>query len=110
MNSIELKLLISDVDKELKPLLEKKNKLTQRLRTVESVEFIRINKITKEKVQRCDNEWMPWLGDVYKFGEWCKDNTDKPWCCWNGVLYLTSEIQNGRMARDAVGRYEDLTS
>jgi hypothetical protein len=110
MNSIELKGLIVDLEEELKPLLEKKSDLTRRLKRAESVEFIQINKITRDNVQRCDDDGIPWLGDVFRFGEWCKTNSSKPWCCWNGTLYLTSEIQNGRMALDAVGRYEDLTS
>ena len=108
MDSTKLKSLIAEVDEEMRPLLEMKASLSRQLMKAESEDFIRANKITKSNVQHCDGDDLPRFGIIYKFGEWCEKFSDKPWCCWNGALYQTSEIIRGRIARDAPGRYEDL--
>jgi hypothetical protein len=101
---------IKELEGKLKPLLELKAARARQLGAEKSRMFIKNHGITKESVQLCDDDGMPWMGDVYKFGRWCKENSTKPWCCWNGLLYKTQEIIAGRMERNALGRYEDLPS
>lgn len=93
---------------EMEPLQQEMVRLKRALQKAESLEFIRVNKITKSSVQLSDGEDLPWMGDVWQFGKWLKDNSDKPWCAWNGLIYQSSEIINGRMSRDAVGRVVDI--
>ena len=108
MNSSILRSKIQQIDEQLKPLMQEKSRLNSELGKLESEEFIAINGITKEQVEDSDGEGVPWLGTFIKFGEWLHEHSDKPWCAWNGYLYQSSEIINGRMSRDPVGRYEDL--
>ena len=101
---------INELDQKLRPLIELKTLRMKQLDTEKSKMFIKLYGITKESVQRCDDEGMPYFGHINAFGEWLSVNTGKPWCCWNGSLYKTKEIIAGRMERYALGRYEDLSS
>lgn len=101
---------IEELEAKLKSLIELKSKRMRQLDTEKSKLFIQLHIITKYSVQRCDAEGMPYLGHITVFGEWLADNSSKPWCCWNGMLYKTQEIVAGRMERYALGRYEDLSS
>jgi len=108
VNIEELKYLLSSVEEELTYVLKKKHNLVQRINALESAEFIRVNGITLDSIQRCDDDGMPWMGDIHRFSEWCKENTKKPWCCWNGFIYRTDDIQKGRLPSNSVARYEDV--
>ena len=101
---------IEDLENKLKPLLELKHKRVRQLNTEKSKMFIKLHGITKDDVQICDEEGMPYFGTIHVFGEWLSKNSKKQWCSWNGVLYKTQEIIEGRMERWALGRYEDLSS
>ena len=84
------------------------DKIKRKLAKKKSLKFIEENCLTKSQVQRCDDEGVPYFDDVYSFGEWVVENTDKAWLCWNGLIYESSEIVAKRMARDAFGCYRDL--
>ena len=99
---------LKDLDLELNPLLRLKDDLSHQLATAKSVKFIVKNGITKSQVQRCDDEGVPYFGDVYGFGKWMRRNSVKAWCCWNGMLYDSEELAEGRMLRAPIGRYEDV--
>ena len=101
---------IDNINQAMKPLIELKARRIMKLRTEKSKLFIELNSIRKESVQRCDEENMPWFWNINDFGEWLDSNSTKPWCCWNGCLYRTSEIVGGRMDCNATGMYEDLSS
>lgn len=101
---------LEEIELKMQPLRSLMKRRKQQLFSEKSKKFISDNGITKDQVQRCDDEGMPWMGDVYKFGEWMAANSVMPWCCWNGALYKTQEIIAGRMERDALGGYEDLPS
>ena len=107
IESLEKK--IKELQSEIKPLQDIHSHLMRQLDTMKSVQFIKENRITKDKVQRCDDEGGPWFDDIYSFGSWMDEsNSNKHWCCWNGSLYESSEIISGRMMKDPIGRYEDV--
>ena len=108
MEIIEIEDALLALNESISPLLAEKSRLNRLLSNAKSVKFISDNHITKSDVQRCDDEGMQYFGRVDTFGKWLKSNSTKDWCCWNGSLYKTSEIIQGRMARTADGRYEDL--
>ena len=100
---------IKYIQSEIQPLIDIISKRRWQLATMKSVQFIKENRITKDKVQRCDDEGDPWFNDIYSFGSWMDEsNSNKHWCCWNGSLYESSEIISGRMMKDPIGRYEDV--
>ena len=99
---------LESIELQMQPLRSLMSKRKRQLATEKSKKFISDNNIFVEQVQRCDDKGMPWMGDIYKFGEWMVTNSTKPWCCWNGSLYKSQEIIAGRMDRDAIGSYEDL--
>lgn len=108
MSEESLKNKISEISKEINPLLEQRELLNRQLRDVQSVDFIKANDIKKSNVQLSDGDGVPYFGIATKFGEWMVKNSTKKWCEWNGSIYLSSEIERGRMSRDAPGRYSDL--
>lgn len=99
---------IKELDEKIKPLIELKSKRVSQLDKEKSKMFIKLNKITKDCVQHCDDEGVPYFGHIKDFGHWLSTNTSKPWCSWNGCLYQTQEIIAGRMEYNPLGRYEDL--
>lgn len=106
--SIEAK--IAHVEGQLKPLIQQKSELSSMLAKLCSEEFIRVNRITLEDVQRRDSEFCGGVrhGHISNFGEWLKQtNCPKPWCEWNTMLYRTSDIIAGRMP-ESVARLEDV--
>ena len=109
--SIEsLEVELKEIELKIQPLLELQSRRIRQLNTEKSKVFISANSITKDKVQLCDDDGMPWLGTIYAFGEWINENSIKPYCCWNGSIYDSKEIIAGRMARDPIGKYQDLAS
>ena len=76
MNSTDLKQQISEIDERLGSLQNQRRNLSTRLDKINSEEFIRVNHIKKSDVQRCDGAKIPWIGDIYKFGAWIKENSD----------------------------------
>lgn len=101
---------LEEIELKMRPLRSARAELKSQLDGKKSEAFIRDNGITKDQVQRCDDDGMPWMGDIHSFGEWMAANSNKPWCCWNDRLYKSQEIIAGRMARFAVGRYENLSA
>ena len=98
-----------EIKLEIQPLLDLSNKLRRQIATAKSVKFIRDNEIVRSQVQLCSGEDVPYFNDVYSFGAWMRKNSTKPWLCWNGCIYESSEIISGRMMREPLGRYEDIT-
>lgn len=108
MSAEAIKTYIQVLIKEIDSLTRQRYDLQRGLDRLKSLEFIRVNEITKDMVQRCDEDGMPWMGDVYTFGEWCQKNSTKKWCCWNGTICLTDELLKTNSWRTSPGRYEDL--
>lgn len=63
MNSIQnTNLEILNLEKELKPLMERLRQQRSLLSKLESEEFIRVNKITKEDVEFSSDDGKPYFG------------------------------------------------
>jgi len=89
---------IADLESRIKPLASLLEGLRAVKRKEDSVEFVRVNKITKEDVERPDGDDKPWFFDICKFARWMRDNNcQRRFCTWNGRIYFTSDILTGRM-------------
>jgi len=99
---------IADLEARIKPLMSLLEGLRAVKRKEESVEFVRVNKITKEDVERPDWEGRPYLWNIYDFANWMRDNNcQRRFCTWNGRIYFTSDILAGLMP-DTPGLIEDV--
>lgn len=76
-------------------------------RSVHSREFIRVNKIKREDVQRSDDPGMPWWGHIAGFAKWLALNSNKKWACWNGTIYCSHDLIHGRF-ESTPAYYQDL--
>lgn len=99
---------ISEVEAAIKPLSERLESLRRRKREEASRSFIAANNITASDVEMSSGDGKPWFGTVWKFGKWLKDQPkQKPWAEWNGRIYHSVDLMNGRMP-DMPGLAEDL--
>lgn len=97
MNEIQkLELEIEVISSEISSLISKREPLQRRLEDLKSEEFIRVNKITKDQVESPDGHGE-WFGTVWRFGDWLKSHSSKPWAVWNGRIYRSSDLKDGRM-------------
>ena len=108
MNLSDIQKEISALEYELGSVENKRDELKTKLSKAKSQAFITSNQITKDQVEHSSGDGKPWFGEIRRFAHWLEANSDKPWCEWNGLIYQTSEIVAGRMAREATGRYQDL--
>lgn len=104
---IEAEILI--LKEKIKPLTHRLSVLKTQLGRERSKEFIRVNGITLENVEKSDGQDKPFFGHVYKFGHWLEKHSEKPWAEWNGRLYLTSELARGLMDPAACGLLSDVS-
>ena len=108
MKSDDIKLKLDEIGEQLKPLLFLQNRLKRDLAKALSIEFIKVNCLTKDVVQSSNGNDIPWFGYVGTFADWLRSNSTLTWCEWNGTLYRTIDILSGRMPVDAPGKYDDL--
>lgn len=92
---------------ELKPLMARLERLNRERADLESAEFIAANSIRKQDVELCGGEGKPWFGTSWEFGKWLASHSKKVWAEWNGRIYHTTDLVNGRMP-DMKGRTSDL--
>lgn len=72
--------------------------LDRAIRDAESREWITLNSIAPTRVQLSTGEGVPWHGTVHGFAEWIRSQgARKPYAEWNGRIYLTTDLLNGRM-------------
>lgn len=100
---------IAMIDEKLKPLQERRAALERELRRLRSVEFIRVNKVTRDQIEMSSGDGKPYFGHFQSFGKWL-DKTDcqKRFCEWNGEIHSTSEAKQGRFYTHNPGRVEDV--
>jgi len=110
MNVNDIEFVLFEINETLKPLLRQKSELEQKLSKAKSLEWISVNKLTVNDVENSRGESKPWFGTVNSFGEWLSENSRKPYCEWNGLIYETKRIIDGFMDREVSGRFEDLPS
>lgn len=110
MSTVEkLKQEIRPIEVEMKLLNNRLESLCRELRDEESKAFIAANNICVEDVQMSSGEDIPWFGDIWTFTAWMKRKLTHQWMEWNGRIYSTSDLFNGRMP-DVPGRVEHLKS
>ena len=72
---------------------ERRQLLQRQIQTLCSQNFIRDNSITLKDVQVSSGDNIPYHGDRTQYGKWLKaNNITKPYCEWNGWLYMTCDI------------------
>lgn len=108
MNPTEIEASIDELSIELAAIREKENDLVRRIEKAKSIAFIQENNITKDMVVDYDDKSVPHFYHIRVFAYWLKDNSGKPWLCWNGFLYKTSEVLNDKVYLNSIARYEDL--
>lgn len=113
MRSDELRKELDKVERELKPLIERRQRIQNALDDALSREWIAACKVTKDKVMTVkeaeESRGSRWFGDVWTFGKWLKENQcDKPWAEWNGRIYNSEELKAGKLSIEAPGMVEHL--
>jgi len=95
-----LELSIERLGAEHRVMDEKANRLR-------SLDFIASNNIKLKDVELSDGKVS--LGsDILHFGRWLNDNSTKPWCEWNGGIYVTGKVVDGSVVLNATGRMKEL--
>jgi len=83
--------------------------LRKEKRELSSRQFIEEHKPTLDEVEMSSGEGKPYFGHVWAFTHWMKENnTDKRFCEWNEIVYLTSEMLQGRMSQTEFTAIEDI--
>lgn len=81
---------------EIAELIKKREPLQREFQTLQSRQFIGVNNIKKEDVESPDGHgehfWTVW-----QFADWLKSHNHKPWAVWNGRVYRSSDLKEGRM-------------
>ena len=98
---------IEKLEFQVEPLLAKINKLKREKSSVLSRKFIGVNQITRKDVEMSSGNGTLWFGTVLEFGKWLAQNSTKVWAEWNGRIYYTADLVNGRMP-DMPGNVDDL--
>jgi hypothetical protein len=88
---------IASLEAEIRPLADRLQKLKRQKRKVDSRDFIAANRITLDDVEMSIGDKKPWFETAWEFGKWLAGNSKKVWAEWNGRIYLTSDLVNGRM-------------
>ena len=79
------------------------------LRKALSKQFIEKHKPTLDEVEMSSGEGKPYFGHVWAFTHWMKENnTSKRFCEWSQVVYLTSEMLQGRMSQTEFTTIDDI--
>lgn len=108
---------LPEIDKELaeiadamKPLMQRNALLEAERTRLKSLEWIKANGVTRDRVQLSEEPGIRYFGDIGSFSYWLRaTKSTKRFCEWNGRIHLTAEIVAGRFERDAPGRIEDVT-
>ena len=72
-----------------------------------SIQFISDNNIKAADVEMSADHVMPGES-ISKFGGWLKTNSKKHWCEFNNRIYLTSEVIDGSVELNGIGRISEL--
>ena len=96
-SSASLQMEIAALEIQLKPLLDRMATLRIQERDTLSREFIAANRITLDDVEMSSGDGKEWFPTSYQFGKWLADNSKKIWAEWNGRIYHSADIINGRM-------------
>ncbi len=100
---------IERVKHKLTPLRRQLESLTRQLAEAESIEYIKVNGITKANTYHPKDPGMPYFNTVWDLADWLKlrGSDLKPWASWNDRIYSSRQLIVGLMP-DSVARYDDL--
>lgn len=105
------------LSKEIATLQAMINPLKERIKILEkqysdalSCEWIKANNVKKSDVEFSYGDEKPWFGEDSNFIKWLEKNSNKPWAEWNGLIYKTEDLLNGKMksTESVLGKVEHL--
>lgn len=100
---------IEEIEAELKPLHKRKDELDRKKRLMLSLQFIEVNRITRDDIEMSEGAGKTWFGHLDQFVKWMKDtNSAKRFCEWNGRIYFTSDLMHGKMPHEFNASIDDL--
>ncbi len=99
---------LEDLNAQISKLTAERDRLQRAADKAASIEFIRVNRITRADVQMSSGKGIPWSGDIGTFGRWCALHSTKRWAEWNGAIQHMSDVVHGRWSSETPGRMEDL--
>ena len=83
---------------QIQPLAQELERLVQKKRSEDSLEFIRVNRITKDDVWTREAQGTPFFNTVWQFANYLKTKTEqRRFTEWNDIIYFTSDLMAGRM-------------
>ena len=85
-----------DLQFRMKPIQDRMDEISRRKEDVLSRQFIAENGITRQQVEM-SSDTGEWFYTIDSFSKWLLVNSDKKWAEWNGRIYYTSDILDGRM-------------
>jgi hypothetical protein len=97
--STEIQADLEKINAQIEPLERIRELLKREESDALSREFIAANEITLDRIEMSDGDGKPYFDTVWKFGEWLYRNSQKPWAEWNGLIYATMDLVNGRMPK-----------
>lgn len=99
INIDELKTQIATLQGEIDRIAQMRDFLSRQLSKSESLNWIEVNGVTLDQVERCSSEDKPRFFTVFAFVEWMKKHgCKKPYYEWNGRIYETDSLLCDRMA------------
>jgi len=98
---------IADLERQIQPLAATLRILHVQKSNKDSIEFIRVNRITADDVELSSGDDKPWFGNVISFIIWLRANTKKRFAEWNSRLYFTSDLLANRTL-ETPGRLEHV--
>jgi hypothetical protein len=104
------------IDAEIKSAINQINgyqivadELRRARRELLSKQFIEKYKPTLDEIEMSSGEGKPYFGHVWAFTHWMKENNiDKRFCEWNEMVYLASDMLQGRMSQTEFTAIEDI--
>jgi len=100
---------ITALEANIRPLQHRVDQLRDERKALLSWQFIEANNITRADVEMSSGDDRPYFGVIETFAKWMKNRgTHKRFAEWNGTIYFTTDLLNGRMPRDMPARTSDL--
>lgn len=95
----ELEEKIKFVDELLEPLNRKRGALVSDFWECKSRDFIAANGITLSDVEAVEGPGKPWFGEIKEFRKWLEENSERPWCEFNGMIFSRADVISGKMTK-----------
>ena len=97
LRSAELAEVESDLESQIKPLMDRLTDVRQQKRKALAIEWIAANNVTLADIQESRGDGVPHCGHVTQFIEWLKANpSNKRFAEWNTVIHFKGDLLEGR--------------